>query len=227
MIEFDGVTKSYRVGRGRNTILDDVSFFVPAGIRLGVLGINGAGKTALLRLIAGAELPDRGRITRFGRVSFPIGFTGTFNRHLSARENVAFLARLYGADERAVQEWIEAFCELGAYYDMPTGTYSSGMWSRIAFATSFAFDFDVYLVDEAIETGDSRFRSKCAAAFDERMRTASLILVSHNIHTIRQYCETAAVLHRGRLLPFPTIDEALGFYEETLTGGAPSHVRSH
>jgi capsular polysaccharide transport system ATP-binding protein len=216
MIRLEGVSKSYRVREGRHTILDNVTFTLPPRCRVGILGGNGAGKTALLRLIAGGEMPDSGRIVREGRVSFPIGFTGTFHPLLSARENVSFLARVYGMQGADVSGWIEAFAELGPYFDMPVGTYSSGMYARIAFATSFAFDFDVYLVDEVIETGDVRFRRKCAQAFDERMKTASLILVSHQISTIRQYCDVAAVLHRGKLSAFPTIDEALDTYEMSL-----------
>lgn len=216
MIRFEGVTKSYVVQGTRHVVLDDVSFSLPPRSRVGILGANGAGKTSLLRLAAGAEMPDRGQVVREGRISFPVGFTGTFHHQISGRENVAFLARLYGMDVEEVTEWIEDFAELGRYFDMPVGTYSSGMHARIAMATSFAFDFDVYLVDEAIETGDARFRRKCAAAFDERMKSASLLLVSHSVHTIRQYCEAAAVIHRGKVIGFPTIDEALDYYEMSL-----------
>jgi capsular polysaccharide transport system ATP-binding protein len=224
VIRFEGVSKSYFVRGGRHTILDDVTFALPPRCRIGILGVNGAGKSALLRLIAGGEMPDSGTIVREGRVSFPVGFTGTFNSLLSARENVAFLARIYGMDAREVIAWVEDFAELGKYFDMPVATYSSGMHARIAFATSFAFDFDVYLVDEVIETGDARFRRKCAAAFDERMKSASLVLVTHHVHTIRQYCDTAAVLHRGKFLAFPSIDEALDHYEARLHELSFQHV---
>jgi capsular polysaccharide transport system ATP-binding protein len=216
VIRFESVSKRYRVGNGWHTVLDGVTFSLPPHSRVGILGANGAGKSALLRLMAGGETPDSGHVVREGRVSFPVGFTGTFHSLLSARENVSFLARIYGMDTVDVIDWIEEFAELGRYFDMPVGTYSSGMFARIAFATSFAFDFDVYLVDEVIETGDARFRRKCAEAFAERMETASLVLVSHQIQTIRQYCEVAAVLHRGRLHAFPTIDEALDCYERSL-----------
>jgi len=216
VIRFEGVTKSYLVRGARHVVLDDLSFCLPPRSRVGVLGANGAGKTCLLRLAAGAEMPDRGRIVREGRVSFPVGFTGTFHKRATARENIAFLAHLYGMDVEEVTAWIEDFVELGRYFDMPVGTYSSGMYQRVAIGTSFAFDFDVYLVDEALETGDARFRRKCAAAFDERMKVASLLLVSHNVQTIRQHCESAAVIHRGKVIGFPTIDEALDHYEMTL-----------
>src|SRR5437899_3246068 len=96
VIRFEGVSKSYFVRGGRHTILDDVTFALPSRCRIGILGANGAGKSALLRLIAGGEMPDSGKIVREGRVSFPVGFTGTFNSLLSARENVTFLARVYG-----------------------------------------------------------------------------------------------------------------------------------
>jgi capsular polysaccharide transport system ATP-binding protein len=213
MIHLEHVTKSYGVHGRRHVILDDVSFSLPPRSRIGILGVNGSGKSALLRLIAGGEMPDRGHILREARVSFPVGFTGTFHPLLTARENVTFLACVYGMASSEVSDWIEAFVELGGYFDMPVGTYSSGMFARIAVATSFAFDFDVYLVDEVIEVGDAGFRQKCATAFAERMKTASLMLVSHNAQTIRQYCDVGAVLHQGRLSVFSSIDEALEHYE--------------
>jgi capsular polysaccharide transport system ATP-binding protein len=216
MIRFEAVSKSYRVRQGRKVILDEVSFELPPRRRIGILGSNGAGKSTLLRLIAGSEMADHGRIIRQGRVSFPVGFTGTFHPFHSARENVKFLTRVYGMDEAEVSAWIEDFCELGRYFDMPIGTYSSGMFARIAFATSFAFDFDVYLVDEAIEVGDASFRRKCAAAFAERMKTASLIIVSQNVQTIREHCEIGVVMHAGNLVMYPSIDEALDAYEFVL-----------
>lgn len=216
MVRFENVCKSYRLSEGRRVVLDNVSVTFPQGCRTGVLGVNGAGKTTLLRLIGGGEEPDRGRIVKRGRVSFPLGFTGTFHPLYSARENVKFLATIYDMDARELVDWIEEFAELGRYFDMPVGTYSSGMFARMAFGTSFAFDFDVYLVDEGIEVGDERFRKKCAEAFAERIRTASLILVSHNIHTIRAYCDSGAVLHDGRLTTYPTLDEAMDAYEHVL-----------
>jgi capsular polysaccharide transport system ATP-binding protein len=218
VIRLEEVTKSYNARGQRHVVLDKVTFSLPDRIRLGILGANGTGKSSLLRLIAGSEMPDSGRIIREGRISFPVGFTGTFHPLLTARENVTFLARVYAMDRVEVTDWVEDFSELGRYFDMPVGTYSSGMFARIAFATSFAFDFDVYLVDEAIEVGDARFRRKCMAAFAERMTSASLILVSHHVDTIRQHCDVAAVLHQGKLVAFPTIDEALNEYERCLRG---------
>jgi capsular polysaccharide transport system ATP-binding protein len=216
MLSFQSVKKSFRTQAGRKVILHEFTGRIPKGKRIGVLGMNGAGKSTLLRLISGSEKPDGGRIERQGRVSFPVGFTGTFHPHLSASENVRFLAELYGMDAEETVGWVEDFCELGQYFRMPINTYSSGMYARLAFGASFAIDFDYFLVDEVIETGDARFRSKCAAAFEARLADATLVLVSQNMNTIRTYCESGAVLHDGSLTIHDTMDEALDEYEDIL-----------
>ncbi len=209
MIRFDAVTKSFVRQGGRQMVLDNVSFTLPRGRRLGVLGRNGAGKSTLLRVIAGAEPADSGRIIRDGRVSFPVGFTGTFHPSMTARQNLEFLADVYNMDRREIIDWVADFAAIGAYFDMPVGTYSSGMFARLAFGTSFAFEFDTYLVDEAFETGDEAFRARCSAAFEARLVDASLVLVSQNIETIRRHCDCAAVLDAGRLTLHADIDTAI------------------
>ena len=212
MIALEGVSKVYRTRNGRRTVLDNVSVTFEAGYNFGVIGANGAGKSTLIRLIAGSEIPDFGIIRRYARVSFPLGFGGTFHGSLSGRENVAFIARIYGAGMRGVLEYVEDFSELGDYLHMPVNTYSAGMRARLAFATCLALDFDLYLIDEVTEVGDQRFRQKCAAAFRERMQRSDIILVTHNIHTLRQYCDRGAILANGELTLFDDIDTALGQY---------------
>jgi len=111
-----------------------------------------------------------------------------------------------------VLKYVEGFSELGNYFDMPVNTYSAGMRARLAFATCLALDFDLYLIDEVTEVGDQRFRQKCAEAFRERMERSDIILVTHNIHTLRQYCDRGAVLDNGELTLFDDIGTALGRY---------------
>ena len=212
MITLDGVSKTYRTRNGRRTVLDNVNVTFESGYNFGVLGINGAGKSTLLRLIAGSEIPDFGVVRRYARVSFPLGFGGTFHGALSGRENVAFIARIYGAGIRGVLEYVEGFSELGEYLHMPVNTYSAGMRSRLAFATCLALDFDLYLIDEVTEIGDQSFRQKCAEAFRARMQHSDIILVTHNIHTLRQYCDRGAILANGELTLFDDIGTALGRY---------------
>jgi capsular polysaccharide transport system ATP-binding protein len=212
MIALDQVSKSYRTAEGRRVVLDNVSATFPAGCNIGIVGVSGAGKSTLIRLLAGSEQPDRGRIRRDGRVSFPLGYGGTFHGSLSGRENVAFLARIYGADLRQAIGSVADFAELGAYFDMPVNTYSAGMRARLAFGASLAIDFDIYLIDEVTEIGDDRFRRKCAAAFRERVLRSDIILVTHNTRTLRQYCDRGAILSDGELRLYDDITGALDVY---------------
>ena len=213
MIALDAVSKTYRTRQGgRRVVLDAVSAAFPDGRNFGVLGANGAGKSTLIRLLAGSEMPDRGRIRREGRVSFPLGYGGTFHGALSGRENVAFIARIYGAALRHSIDYAADFAELGGYFDMPVNSYSAGMRARLAFGACLAIDFDTYLIDEVTEIGDDRFRRKCALAFRERMRRSDIILVTHNTRTIRQYCDRGAILANGELRLYDDIGAALDEY---------------
>lgn len=212
MIVLHGVCKSYRTRARRKTVLDNVNAVFDSGHNFGILGVNGAGKSTLIRLLAGSEPPDRGIVRRYARVSFPLGFGGTFHGALSGRENVAFIARIYGAAIGAAIDYVEAFSELDEYFEMPVNTYSAGMRARLAFAACLAIDFDVYLIDEVTEIGDQRFRRKCADAFRERMSRSDIILVTHNVQTIRQYCDKGAVLADGELAIYDDIGTALGQY---------------
>ena len=141
MIALDRVSKTYRTAQGRRIVLDEASAEFPSGCNIGILGANGAGKSTLIRLLAGSELPDRGKIHRTGRVSFPLGYGGTFHGSLSGRENIAFIARVYGADVDDTTDYVAEFAELGEYFDMPVNTYSAGMRARLAFGTCLAIDF--------------------------------------------------------------------------------------
>jgi len=216
MIRLEHVTKTFRTPRGRKLVLDNASATFEAGHNVGILGVNGAGKSTLIRLIAGSELPDRGIVRRYGRVSFPLGFGGTFHGALSGCENAAFIARIYGAPVGATLDYVEDFAELGEYWTMPVNTYSSGMRARLAFAVCLAIDFDVYLIDEITEVGDQRFRRKCADAFRARMAHSDIILVSHNPQTIRQYCDRGAILADGALSLYDEIGAALIRYHRML-----------
>jgi capsular polysaccharide transport system ATP-binding protein len=225
VIALDNVTKAYAMTDGRKVVLQNATAAFESGHNYGVLGANGAGKSTLIRLLAGSEMPDRGRIRRHARVSFPLGFGGTFHGALSGRENVAFIARVYGASVRHTTRYVEEFAELGGYFEMPVNTYSAGMRARLAFGTSLAVQFDIYLIDEVTEIGDDRFRQKCAVAFRDRMQWSDIILVTHNSRTIRQYCDRGAVLANGRLELYDEIAGALDRYQQLLSEPFPYDSR--
>ncbi len=213
MIELSRIRKSYRLPRGkRRDVLHDVSISFRPGVNMGILGLNGQGKSTLIRIISGAERPDSGSVTRTGRVSWPIGFTGGFNGSLTGRENLRFTSRIYGADIREVTKFVEAFSELGPYMDMPVKTYSSGMRAKLAFGLSMSIGFDFYLIDEAYSVGDASFQAKAEKIFRERKAHATLIVVSHSVATIRKNCDSAAVLHNGLLTVYDKLNDALRVY---------------
>jgi capsular polysaccharide transport system ATP-binding protein len=202
---------------GPNVVLDDISFEFPPRESVGILGRNGAGKSTLLRIIGGAELPTEGEVVRHGKVSWPIGFAGGFNGSLSGEENCRFVARIYGQDVDWVLDQTREFAELGNYFFEPVRTYSSGMRARLAFGLSMAIDFDLYLVDEVTAVGDRLFREKSRLAFSRRKQRAGLIMVSHQESTLAEYCTRCAVLDRGGLRMYDSVDEAARAYEEKLS----------
>ncbi|ACK51652.1 ABC transporter related [Methylocella silvestris BL2] len=214
MIRLSGVTKIYKTENHRKVVLDNVTYTFDTRYSYGIFGPNGAGKSTLLRLIAGTELPNSGRIKCDVRVSWPLGFAGGFHSAMTGRENVKFVSRIYGANTRRVIEFVDYFAELGNYFDMPVNTYSSGMGARLAFGLSMAMDFECYLVDELTAVGDARFALRARQAFDEKRGRSSMIMVSHDIGTVKAYCERGLVLHRGKLLAFGDLDDAIEFYRK-------------
>lgn len=212
MIKIQNVSKTYKSRFGKVEVLKNASMVFPARCSVGVLGLNGAGKSTLIKIIGGIEYPDSGRVIREGKVSWPMGFSGGFQGSLTGRENARFVARIYGADPSYIADFTEDFAELGFHFDMQLRTYSAGMRGRFAFAVSLACDFEYYLVDESMETGDARFRDKFRRAFEERRERASVILVSHNESNIRRNCDQAAILHAGNLEYFEDLNDAFKNY---------------
>lgn len=212
MIQLDGVFKFYRTHGHTKIILDHVSTTFQTGRSYGLMGVNGAGKSTLMRLIAGTELPNSGKIRRSCRVSWPLGFASVFHPLMTGRENVKFVARVYGQNVKTVLDFVEDFAEIGDYIDVPFQTYSSGMAARLAFGLSMAIDFDCYLVDEITAVGDLRFQARCKAAFERRKAHADMIMVSHSMQIIKEYCDHGAVLVDGKLIMFESVDRAIEMY---------------
>ena len=212
MIDMVNVHKYYRNNGHTKVVLDHITMRFERGHSYGILGVNGAGKSTTIRLLSGVEMPNSGSVKRNVRVSWPIGFASGFHPMMSGRNNVTFAARIYGEDVRRVLDFVEDFSELGDYLDAPVSTYSSGMGARLAFALSMAIDFECYLIDEVTAVGDARFAARCERAFDERRSRANVIMVSHHVGTIKDYCDRGAVLVDGRLMMFDDIDQAIDMY---------------
>ncbi|OTP87835.1 ATP-binding protein [Gilliamella apicola] len=214
MIIVESVCKKYNTRNGYKNVLNNISFTLHRGEKLGIIGRNGAGKSTLIRLISEIEKPTSGTIKRSMSISWPLAFTGAFQGSLTGMDNLRFICRIYQTDIKKTKEYVEDFAELGEYLYEPIKKYSSGMKARLAFALSLSIEFDCYLIDEVIAVGDSRFTQKCKKELFENKKDRSLILVSHNMNAIKSYCDKAMVLDEGNLYQFETIDEAYQYHNK-------------
>ena len=214
MIEFENVSKSFWTGKRRKVILDRASFRVEMGNSLGILAPNGSGKTTIINMMAGLEKPDEGRVTRTSRISFPLGFMGGVVAKHTATENARFIARLYGLDPDYVESFCRWLCGLEEYFDMPLGIYSAGMKARLSISLMLALEFDIYLIDEGMPaTTDVEFNRKAGSLLRDRLKDATVVIVSHQPQTLEKFCRTAAVLKDGQLYMFETLEEAKRLYD--------------
>lgn len=216
MIRLHGIHKSYRTRNGSHTVLDGIDLTVHPGEKLGILGCNGAGKSTLIRILSGADLPTAGTIRRDMSVSWPLAFGGAFQTHLTGLDNLKFVCRVYGVDYKPLIPFVEDFAELGPYFREPVVNYSHGMVTRLAFALSMAVEFDCFLIDEAMVVGDVRFHEKSHYELLHKRKDRAYILVSHDANAIKIYCETAYVLHDGKLHAFDSVAHAYDYYQRIL-----------
>jgi len=214
MIEFRDVSKSFWTGTQRKVILDRASFRVDLGRSMGVLAPNGTGKTTIINMMAGLEKPDEGEIIRTSRISFPLGFMGGVVPKHSARENCRYIAKLYSLDPDYIEAFCRYLCGLEEYFEMPVGTYSQGMKARFTFSLMLALEFDIYLIDEGMPaTTDVEFNRKAGSILKDRLKKATVIVVSHQAETLEKFCRSAAVLSKGKLVMFDTLEEAKQLYD--------------
>jgi len=209
-------------------VFQDLSFDVAPGEAVGVVGRNGAGKSTLLKLLTGVQQPSAGTIERRGMVSAILELGVGLHSEFTGRENARQLGLLQGLSEQRVQELMpemEAFAEIGAYFDEPVHTYSSGMQMRLAFSVATAVQPDLLIVDEALAVGDAYFQHKCY----ERIRAmrdggAAVLFVSHDPSSVRSLCPRALLIHDGRLVEDGPSSMVLETYNMLL---APDLSREH
>jgi capsular polysaccharide transport system ATP-binding protein len=209
-IELEHVTRFNGIGGiAPHCVLDDVTFTFPSGRTTGILGLRGSGKTTLIRLLAGTLPPTGGRIRRRGLVSFPIGSFGWMHRHMTGRENLHFLARIYGLDARPIIDFVAAVSGLGAALEMPVQSYSGEKRARLSFSACYAIPFDVYLADEFLIGGPPGFRDVCRTMARERQQGATFILATRSPALIRLFCDTACILDGGSIRMCATVHDAV------------------
>ena len=198
--------------------LHDVSFEVPKGEALGVVGRNGSGKSTLLQIICGTLSPTAGTVQVNGRVAALLELGSGFNPELTGRENVHMNATILGLSAREIEERFDdivAFSEIAEFLDQPIKTYSSGMTLRLAFSVAVNVDADIIVIDEALAVGDARFQLKCAKAMDRlRENGKTLLFVSHDGGSIKRLCSEAILLERGRLLMRAAPNDTMNIYSK-------------
>jgi ABC-type polysaccharide/polyol phosphate transport system ATPase subunit len=183
--------------------IEDVSFTVPKGRTLGVIGRNGSGKSTMLKLVAGITKPTTGTVRVNGRISALIELGAGFHPEISGRENVFINGIMLGLSKREIAkrfDEIVEFAEMKDFIDAPVKTYSSGMYMRLGFAVAIHVDPDVLLVDEVLAVGDEGFTHKCLDKFAEfKRRGRTILLVTHALGMVERFCDEALWLDRGRM----------------------------
>ena len=197
--------------------LDDVSFELPRGEAVGILGRNGAGKSTLLKLLTRVAAPTRGRIELAGRVGSLLEVGTGFHPELTGRENVFLNGTLLGMRKSEIKQRFDeivAFSGVEKFLDTPVKRYSSGMYVRLAFAVAAHLDTEILAVDEVLAVGDAEFQAKCL----DRMRTVAsegrtVLYVSHQVQTVKTLCTSAIFLEHGNLVMHGTVDDAIELYQ--------------
>lgn len=196
-----------------------ISFDVPKGQILGIVGKNGSGKSTLLRAIAGIFSPDEGEIDLHGNSISLLSIGVGFQNALSGRENIYLSGMLLGFSRALIDEKIDEiieFSELGKFIDRPVKSYSSGMYSKLAFAITAILETDIMLIDEVLSVGDAKFKKKSYAKMKELIskEDRTVLIVSHSSETIKNLCNNVLWIHDGEMKMYGTTEEVLPKYDE-------------
>ncbi len=195
--------------------LKNVSFAVERGETVGIIGRNGSGKSTLLRVVAGIYPPDEGTVSVNGEVSTLFGLGTGFNGELSGRDNIYLNGVMIGLSRKQIDGIIDTvieFAELGDFIDMPVRTYSTGMRARLGFAIAMHSDKDIVLIDEIMSVGDAAFRQKAEIEMNRIIGERTVLLVSHDLNTIKQFAGRAIWLNRGVIAAMGEPEEVIDQY---------------
>lgn len=200
-----------------------ISFYVREGEILGIIGKNGSGKSTTLNALAGIFSPDSGSIDlnehSISLLSIGVGFI----REMTGRENITLSGMLLGFTEeqvKAKEQEIIDFAEIGEFIDMPVRTYSSGMYSKLAFSITAILETDIMLIDEVLSVGDQKFKKKSYEKMKSLIsnKDRTVVIVSHSIETLKQLCDTVMWMHEGQIKrigdPNEVLDEYVAFMEK-------------
>lgn len=219
-IELVNVHKAYTLRNGRrHVVYAGLNLHIPQNTFVGVVGRNGAGKSTLIRMLAGLELPDKGELHCDGMVSPPLGLQSGLVATLSGLENAKFVCRIRGDDAPTMRQrlaYIAEFSEVGEFWKQPVKDYSAGMKARLALAIAMAYRYDYYLIDELTAVGDEAFRRRTEAVLEVKRGQAGLLLVSHNIPTLKAWCSAGIYVNGNDTRYYDNIDDAIDAYRRNM-----------
>ena len=198
--------------------LDNISFDVKKGQHLAILGLNGAGKSTLLKTIVGVYKPTSGTVKKKGVIAPLLELGAGFDPNYSGKENIFLYGAILGYDRDYLEkkyDEIVSFSELGKFIDVPLKNYSSGMKARLGFSIATAVEPDILILDEVLSVGDARFRKKSLAKVQSMFdKGVTVLFVSHNIQQVKDICDTAILLEKGKIIAQGDVDSVTAVYEE-------------
>lgn len=205
--------------------LHDVNFNIHEGECVGIIGVNGSGKSTILKIITGVLAPTTGEVKVNGRISALLELGAGFNMEYSGLENVYLNGTMIGFSEEEIDAKLDdilAFADIGDYIHQPVKTYSSGMFVRLAFAVAINIDPEILIVDEALSVGDVFFQAKCYHKFEEFKKQGKTILfVTHDLSSVSKYCDRVILLNKGVKLDEGSPKEMVDLYKQLLVGQEP------
>jgi len=224
----DAIASTLSLFGGRRSIFEEfwalrsVTFKVPKGGSIGIIGENGSGKTTLLRLIANVMKPDQGRIHVDGRVAPMLELGLGFHPELTVKENIVVFGAIMGLKRNKLRKQTDSiieFAELKRFEDAPLKTLSSGMQMRLGFSVAIETDPDIFLIDEALAVGDMEFQQKCLSKFKEfKNGGKTIVLVSHALDLVKEFCENSLLLSKGEVISFGETETVVNEYIRRVQG---------
>ena len=185
-------------------VLNDISFIVKKGESIGLIGRNGCGKSTMLKMLTRIYYPNKGKIMVDGKVSSLIELGAGFHPDMTGRENIYINASIFGLSRKEIDKRIESiinFSEIRDFIDNPVRTYSSGMYTRLAFSVAISVDADILLIDEILAVGDANFQTKCFNKLKElKEKGITIVLVSHNMKSVNEFCDKCIWIEKGKIM---------------------------
>ena len=214
------------IGDNRNLVdndgffaLDNISFDIERGDRVGIIGRNGAGKSTLLKILSRITLPTKGEIRIKGRVASLLEVGTGFHYEMTGRENIYLNGAIMGMSRSQIDKKIDdiiEFSEIGEHIDTPVKRYSSGMYVRLGFAVAANLDSDILIADEVLAVGDAEFQKKAIGKMNDIStgEGRTVLFVSHQMNAVKALCQSGIVLDKGKIVKQGKIDECISFYQK-------------